>query len=87
MVDQPLREKMWHKYNMGNGTPNLVAPTIDAQWEEACRPRRKREPRQVVQNNGVEPTALSEMRGKPDGGASSPRLSGGFIDRKNKVYE
>lgn len=28
-----------------------------------------------MQNNGVEPTTLSEMGEKPDGGASSPRLS------------
>lgn len=39
MVDQPPKEKVWHRYNMSNGTPKLVAPTIDAQWEEPCRPR------------------------------------------------
>lgn len=30
MVYQPSREKSWHRYNVSNGTPKLVAPTIDA---------------------------------------------------------
>ena len=38
MVYQPSKEKVWHKCNMTNSTSNLVAPTIDAQWEEPCRP-------------------------------------------------
>lgn len=33
MVYKPSREKSWHKDNVSNGTPNLVAPTIDALCE------------------------------------------------------
>ena len=33
MVYKPSREKSRHKDNVSNGTPNLVAPTIDALCE------------------------------------------------------
>ena len=68
-------KKSWHKYNADNSTPNLVAPTIDASdEEEPCRPH----PQDVskyreTQNNGVESIPFQKWKGKPDGGASSPK--------------
>ena len=73
---------------MSNGTPKLVAPTIDAQMGRTLQTTSARcEQIQGMQNNGVEPITFPEMERKPDGGTSSPRLRFGFDDRRYCNYQ